>query len=175
MPLEARIKKIDSSGHCRVEFTKKVVVPDDAEEILKQEQRDNLKAGARTKRINVYVVQDEENNEDDEVRRTILKDWELLVFDTDGIDLKLNFNDPLDVSMRDIADLLVLQLELSEFKDSDGLQLPESIVKYITIPPQMSQDEVAGVELVAGVAITTATVIIGSNVLLNILTASALN
>ena len=46
----------------------------------------------------------------------------------------MNFTDPLRVSAGEEPDLLLIQLNLSDFEDADGNKLPESVVKYASIP-----------------------------------------
>lgn len=43
--------------------------------------------------------------------------WELISLNENGIEMKLEFPSPLKVSSGDNADLLLVQLDMSEFKD----------------------------------------------------------
>ena len=60
--------------------------------------------------------------------------WELMSLSADGFDLMMNFTDPLRISSGDEPDLLLIQLDLSDFEDADGNKLSESVVKYLQIP-----------------------------------------
>ena len=60
--------------------------------------------------------------------------WELISFGPDGIELSVNFTNPIYVSTDDEPDLLLIQMDLSKYKDADGQSLPESLVKYYPIP-----------------------------------------
>lgn len=61
-------------------------------------------------------------------------EWEIQEFGPDGLAFTLNFTNPIYVSTGDESDLLLIQLDLSEFKDAEGNSLPDSVVKYIPIP-----------------------------------------
>ena len=64
----------------------------------------------------------------------IMDGWELISFGPDGIELSVNFTNPIYVSTDDEPDLLLIQMDLSKYKDADGQSLPESLVKYYPIP-----------------------------------------
>jgi len=63
--------------------------------------------------------------------------------DSEGFKIKLNFTSPLQVSAGDEPDLLLIQLDLSDYEDENGQKLPESIIKYSQIPAQISSQEEA--------------------------------
>ena len=69
--------------------------------------------------------------------------WEILEIGPDGVSFSLNFTNPIYVSSGDEPDLLLVQINLSEFKDAEGNSLPETVIKYISIPTQMSSLEEA--------------------------------
>ena len=50
------------------------------------------------------------------------------------MEFRLNFTKPLHVSSGDHPDLLLIQMDLSEYKDEHGKSLPDSLVKYVPIP-----------------------------------------
>ena len=135
------------------------------------EKQSNL----RGKKVYVQACQDEESEQYYEERKPILEDWELIDFDQDGMVLKLKFRDPLDVSQRDRPDLLLLQLDLSEYKDYDDLNLPPSLVKYVEIPPQMPDGDKQGIMNAAEIASSATMGTIGSNVFLNILVSASMD
>ena len=60
--------------------------------------------------------------------------WELISLSEDGLEIKLDFNDPIKISGGDVPDILFMQLDLSEFEDADGNKMPQSVVKYQLIP-----------------------------------------
>ena len=138
---------------------------------MKKKKQSNL----RGKKVYVQACQDEESEQYEEERKPLLEDWELINFDQDGMVLKLKFRDPLDVSQRDRPDLLLLQLDLSEYKDYDDLNLPPSLVKYVEIPPQMPDDDSQGIKISAEISSSATVGIIGSKVLLNILVSASMD
>ena len=46
-----------------------------------------------------------------------MEDWELVKLDGNGFELKISFTNPLLISADDEPDVLLIQLELSDFKD----------------------------------------------------------
>ena len=64
----------------------------------------------------------------------LISDYQLLEIDGNGFEIKISFNNPLYISTGDEPDLVLIQIELGEFKDSNGQSLPLSVVKYIQIP-----------------------------------------
>ena len=69
--------------------------------------------------------------------------WELKWLDGNGFELQLNFTNPLLISSDDEPDLLLIQLDLSGFEDENGLKLPDSVVKFSSIPTQIASLEEA--------------------------------
>ena len=90
--------------------------------------------------IQVFAVKQEEEEEDESGGSELLSDWELVSLENDEMELKLVFKDALGISQGDIPDLLLIQLELSEFKDDNNNQLPDSLIKYAEIPRQMATE-----------------------------------
>ena len=84
----------------------------------------------------MFAVKDYIPDEDDKVDAAlpIMDGWELVGLSANGFDLKVNFTDPLRVSAGEEPDLLLIQLNLSDFEDAEGNKLPESVVKYAPIP-----------------------------------------
>ena len=72
-----------------------------------------------------------------------MKGWELISISKDGIDFKFEFNKPLQVSTGEEPDLILVQLDMSEFKDENGNKLQDSLLKYSTIPTQIASEEEA--------------------------------
>ena len=67
----------------------------------------------------------------------IISGWDLVNMDGTSFEIKLNFTDPLSVSIGFEPDLLMVQIQLANFTDVNGNRMPPSIVKYIEIPTQM--------------------------------------
>ena len=84
----------------------------------------------------MYAVKDYIPDEDEitDSALPIMDGWELISLTGEGFDLKMNFTDPLRVSAGEEPDLLLIQLNLSDFEDAEGNKLPESVVKYAPIP-----------------------------------------
>ena len=63
-----------------------------------------------------------------------MEGWDLTSFNPDGIDFTVNFTNPIYISTGEEPDLLLIQLDLSDYKDESGSSLPASVVKYWPIP-----------------------------------------
>ena len=83
--------------------------------------------------IEVICVRKIEPEEDEGV---LLKDWTLTEFDKTGFKIKLSFHEPILISSGDEADVVLVQLNLSDFEDKDGLSLPDCVLKAKEIPRQ---------------------------------------
>ena len=66
--------------------------------------------------------------------------FDITALDGSGFNIQFTFTDPLSVSTGINPDLLLLQIQMEQFEDAEGLglRLPASIVKYIEIPTQMA-------------------------------------
>ena len=139
---EARVGKLTNSGKLKMRFTQPIKIPADAETRIRQQTKENrrrLAIGEAPEEkilIQVYAVKDYIPDEDEiaDVGLPIMDGWALVSLTADGFDLDLNFTDPLRVSSGDEPDLLLIQLNLGDFEDSEGNKLPESVVKYAPIP-----------------------------------------
>ena len=74
--------------------------------------------------IQVYIVgQEEVDEEEDDDDEALLSGWTLTKLDKGGFELELDIPSPLKISSGDLPDLLLIQLEFSEFKDASGQSL----------------------------------------------------
>ena len=55
--------------------------------------------------------------------------WDLVSIGPDGIEFTLNFTNPVAISAGEEPDLLLIQLDLSDYKDVNGQPMPASLVK----------------------------------------------
>ena len=60
--------------------------------------------------------------------------WTVINLDDSGIIIELNFKSSIEISQGDEPDLLLIQLDLSEFISESGQPLQESLVKYVNLP-----------------------------------------
>ena len=96
--------------------------------------------------------------------------------DKDGLEIELDFNEPLDVSSGDEPDLLAVQLNLDQFKNENGKGLQESLVKYFQIPPQIAtQAEADAVDVTCDATQASSQSLLGVNFLANLLLAGSLS
>ena len=139
---ETRVGKFTNSGEISMGFTQPLKIPFGAETLIKKQTEENrrrLEYGVAPEKsiVQVFAVNGYIEDEDDLANAgllPIMDGWELISLSADGFDLSVNFTDPLRISAGDEPDLLLIQLNLSDFEDADGNKLPESVVKYAPIP-----------------------------------------
>ena len=136
-PPETRIDKFSNSGSMKMRFTAPVKVPDGTQDKIQEQTKENRRRLADGQPpvdslIQVFAVKEGEEDEDDPtiIGGPIMDAWELLSIDSNGFELQLNFTNPLQVSAGEEPDLLLIQLDMSDFEDENGQKLPESVVKY---------------------------------------------
>lgn len=102
--------------------------------------------------------------------------WDLLSFGPGGIQFRLNFTNPIEVSGGEEPDLLLVQLDLSNYKSADGQSLPDSLVKYVPIVTQMgSKEEAERVEEQGKTANSSTKSTIIGNILVSVVLGGSLN
>ena len=84
--------------------------------------------------------------------------------------IKLSFTDPLrSVSVGEKEDLVLLQINLSEYVSKDGRSLPESVVKFRKVPEQVASDTEAETLALAGeIGATTVQSAVALNFMTNV-------
>lgn len=65
------------------------------------------------------------------------------VKDGQEIDIKLEFENPLNISQGDEPDFAVVILNFARFKTEDGQKLPDGIIKKVPLPAQFASEESA--------------------------------
>ena len=102
--------------------------------------------------------------------------WELLSLGPEGFEIRLNFTNPIMISSGDDPDLLLIQMDLSDFEDENGQKFPSSLVKYSQIPTQIpSLEEAKQVEEQGSTASSSSKSAVGSNFIVNIMMAGSLS
>ena len=147
-PPEARVGSFKNNGSVSLGFSSKIKFPADLGERIKAESEDARRRLADGKAplsglIEVFAIQQEESESGENSGTPLMDGWELVSLTEDGIDIKLNFTNPVALSGDDQPDLLLIQLDLSEFEDENGNKLPDSLIKYMDIPTQMGSEEEA--------------------------------
>ena len=100
----------------------------------------------------------------------------MLSLDPHGVELQLTFASPDSVSQEEAPDLILLQVELGEYKDLNGVNMPESVVKYSAFPRQIaSAEEAQTVGEASATARWTAWSSVGGSVVVNTLIAGAMD
>ena len=135
---EVRWLKITGAGKAIMYFTRPLDVPVDAIELINNDRQARLlrkDLPPDTIRIDVLVLR---QTEDFELTEPLLTDWKLTRLDEKGLEIDLNFAQPLSISQEGQPDLLFVELSFGQFKDSDGNNLPESNLKRKEIPPQFA-------------------------------------
>ena len=78
----------------------------------------------------MYAVREQVDEEEFEKGEPIMDGWELISINPDGIDIKFNFTNPIYISQGDEPDLILIDMNLSGYKDENGESMPASILKY---------------------------------------------
>ena len=99
--------------------------------------------------------------------RSLIDGYKIIFLDGKGFTLKFYWKEPLTISSGVEPDVILIQIQMSEFMDAEGLQLPASIVKFVQIPAQMGDEtEIENVENTGSLnADAVKTLILGSLVL----------
>ena len=102
-------------------------------ESTNKENRRRLKEGKPplASLIEVFAVQQEEAENGEQPKEPVMDGWELISIDANGINLKLDFTNPVAISGDDEPDLLLIQLDLSSFEDENGNKLPTFNILYL--------------------------------------------
>eukprot|EP00353_Schmidingerella_taraikaensis_P006239 CAMPEP_0185573960 /NCGR_PEP_ID=MMETSP0434-20130131/5526_1 /TAXON_ID=626734 ORGANISM="Favella taraikaensis, Strain Fe Narragansett Bay" /NCGR_SAMPLE_ID=MMETSP0434 /ASSEMBLY_ACC=CAM_ASM_000379 /LENGTH=111 /DNA_ID=CAMNT_0028190349 /DNA_START=490 /DNA_END=825 /DNA_ORIENTATION=+ len=95
------------------------------------EESRRILSGAHISPIEAFLVSGEEA---EEPLGPIMSGWTLEKLDQEGMSLKLDQHNPLEVSSALKPDLLLVQLDLGDFQSAEGVKMPESVVKLIEIP-----------------------------------------
>ena len=87
--------------------------------------------------IQIIAIEDSlYDSDDDDSKQGNLGGWRVKELSTEGIEIELEFRDPLSVSTGDDADFIFVQIELPDASiDSDSTSY--SVVKKALIPPQI--------------------------------------
>ena len=118
--------KVDNFRAVRLDFTEKMVFPKGAADSIKEQANESqrrLKAGGgsggssgKSPPVQVAVVKARADPEEVDGESPILEDFEVMSLDGDGINISLRFNRPYNVSAGDEPDLLLLQIDLGDYK-----------------------------------------------------------
>ena len=74
-------------------------------------------------------------------------DWELIDASGEGLDFKLKYTNPLEVSQGDLPDKVKLRLNLDQFIDEFGQSLANDTILEMIVPRLIpSQEEAAAIK-----------------------------
>ena len=111
----------------------------------------------------------------DEPKVQNLKSWKAVFVDSRNIHVAVEFQDPLEISLGDEPDLLLVQVELSEYRDHLNRALPPSVVKLIELAPQTgSPDEASRLQKVGSTVFAVTNTQLMGTVVVNLLTLGSL-
>ena len=92
---------------------------------------DGVLSSIKEPRITVLALSEEENVG----KEVLLGSWEIESLTSSLLRIQLYFPNPLYVSQGDTADILIVIVELGEFKDIYGQKLPDSVLLKVLLPP----------------------------------------
>ena len=132
---EIRVTKIDSSGGIAFKFTVPLDLPAGTEARLLSDSEDAKEASL----FEAFAVYAESTDESEANTLPIMDSWTLVSLNSTNLELKLNYSEPLKVSAGDKPDLMMVQVDLSRYKDING-QTPVAGIKIVEIPRQMASE-----------------------------------
>jgi len=102
-PVEARVKSMSNSGSLSMGFMPRIAVPEGETEVLQAQNVRNRKLMARgnppeKQLITLYAVKEQVSEEEFEKGEQIMDGWDLISFNPDGIDFRLNYKNPIYIS-----------------------------------------------------------------------------
>ena len=132
---------VSPTGGMGLRFTSKMDFPDDILNELAEDERRRLQGeiedhlGLKVELIYFPGVEDPINSDINLV-------WELKSITSEGIEIDITFDNPVQVSQDFEADFALVQIEgFDRFSDASGKSLPEKILKRITVPAQFASAE----------------------------------
>lgn len=146
-PPEVRLGRITVSGLVPLEFTNEMSFPPLSELIQLNEE-----SGGKLIELS---IQEGDSDEEEAGKSDNLIAWKVISVDPKLIEIQLEFRRPLQVSQGDQYDQLFVSLQLSQFKDVHGAQLPPIVSKMKDIPPQMTSASEASNLQASGTAVQT--------------------
>ena len=60
--------------------------------------------------------------------------WKLVSAEPSKLEIDLEFREPIEVSQGDLPDKLLIQIEMAQFKDEFGNNLPPGLLKETDLP-----------------------------------------
>ena len=164
-----RLKGITNNSKMRINFNNNMVLPSDFKEIVANNRR-NLQANEQP------MIQIESLAGDDSDLDNLNLDWEISGADESGLDFKLKYKDPLEVSQNDIPDKVKLRLNLNSFTDEYGQSLGNDTTLIVEVPRQIpSEEEADALEKGGETSEATSSSVMGGNFIVNLILAASLN
>ena len=103
-------------------------------------------------------------------------DWEITEFTEKGIDFKLYYVNPLEVSQNDEPDIVKVKLNLSQFTDEYGQPMEDGQIIEVEVPRQIpSEEDAVAIEATGQTSETGCFAVMGSNLVVNFILAASLN
>ena len=124
---------MNNSGGLGMGFSPQLVIPEGETEFFRRRLARG-RGGGGNKAVTVFAVKEDGTDEDELREEPIMDEWNLDSIGPDGIEFTLNFTNRVETSAGEEPDLLLIQLDLSDYKDVNGQPMPESLVKSIRIP-----------------------------------------
>ena len=104
-----------NDGKLGIAFNNKMLLPDDFLEIIAENKRRYLEGSEQSPLIEIQSVAGEDSNVDQ-----LGLDWKVTEVNEHGMDFKLAYADPLEVSQNDQPDKVKVRFNLGQFTDEYG-------------------------------------------------------
>ena len=145
-----------------------MLMPSDFKEKIAENRR-NLQQGEKA------IISIESQPGEDSDQDLLDLDWELKAADEAGVEFKLIFNQPLEVSQNDQPDKVKVMLNLDSYTDEFGQSMGNTTM-LIEVPRQIpSETEAAAIESGGESTEVGSSSVMGGNFILNLILAASLN
>ena len=100
-----------------IAFNNKMILPSDFAEMINTDRLRQLKDKSL---LQLPLIEILSEPGEDSISDMLNLDWEITEFSEKGIDFKIIYKDPLEVSQNDEPDIVKVKLNLSQFTDEYG-------------------------------------------------------
>ena len=121
-----KIKSVKSSGVISIVFNNKMIFPDDFEEQINSRNNRRLRGDKELIEIELQASYDSDES-------LLNFDWQVIESSETELNIKLQFQNPLEVSQNDDPEIVKIRLNFEEFTDEYG-QSMDSTLLWVILP-----------------------------------------
>lgn len=113
-----------------LKFTKEMVIPED----MQKKTGRSLDSEESFVSLELIPI-------DEESSQSFLVDWTVVSIDSESIKVKLQFEQPLEVSQTEEPDILFIRVNLRGLQDVDGMTWQGELYQLVALPKQFESKE----------------------------------